>query len=105
MNSELTTNNIKFISGFVILLLPLLYYLSNNLYKKRLIHKHKLNIFKAEYKEVQKDIEGNQKRIKEIESFDNEKKRIYSIQLQALESNIKIHKEHIRKLEEKIKKL
>ena len=41
--------------------------------------------------------------IQKIKSYDNDKQRIYAIQIQACESNIKVHKEHIRKLEEKIK--
>jgi len=97
------SNNIKLISGFVILLLPFLYYVSNNLYKRRLVHKNKLNVYKDELKEQYENIDLQKSGIKKIQSYDDEKQRIYSIQIQAYESNIKIHKEHIKKLEEKIK--
>ena len=97
------SNNIKLTSGVVILLLPLLYYTFNSLYKKRQIQKNKLNIFKDELKEQNINIENAKKKIETIQSYNDDKKRIYAIQIQAYESNIKIHKEHIRKLKKKIK--
>ena len=97
------SNNIKLFSGFIILLLPLLYYMLNNFYKRKLIRKNKLNVFKDELKEQYQNIEFQKKTIKKIKSYDDDKQRIYAIQIQASESNIKVHKEHIRKLEEKIK--
>ena len=42
------SNNIKLFSGFIILLLPLLYYMLNNFYKRKLIRKNILNVFKVE---------------------------------------------------------
>jgi len=97
------SNNVKLFSGFIILLLPLFYYISTNFYKKRLVNKNKLNVFKDELKEQYENIEFQKKTIQKIKSYDDDKQRIYAIQIQASESNIKVHKEHIRKLEEKIK--
>ena len=99
------SNNIKLISGFVILLLPFLYHALNSLYKSRLSQKNKLNVFKDQLKEQYKNIENQKKKIKTIQSYDKDKQRIYSIQIEASESNIKIHKEHIKKLKEKIQKM
>ena len=99
------SNNIKLTSGLVILLLPLLYYSFNSFYKRRLIRKNKLNVFKDNLKDEYINIEDEKKKIKRIQSYDDDKKRMYSIQMQAHESNIKIHEEHIKKLQEKIKTL
>jgi len=99
-STEISTN-IKLISGFVILLLPIFYFIINNLYHKRLVRKNKLNVFKDELKEQYKNIEYQQKFIKKLKSDDKED--VYAIQISACESNIKIHEKHIKKLEKKIK--
>ena len=97
------SNKIKLISGLVILLLPIFYYILSNVYKRRLVRKNKLNIFKDDLKEQYKNIDSQKKLIEKIKADDSDKERIYAIQLQACESNIKFHKKHIKKLEEKIK--
>jgi len=99
------SNEIKLTSGFVILLLPILYYSSNSFYKRRLIRKNKLNVFKEELKDQYINIKNEKKKIQTIESYDDDKKRMYGIQIQAYKSNIKIHEEHIRKLKEKLKSM
>ena len=66
------------------------------------MRKNKLNVYKDELKEQYESIDRQKSTIKKIKSYDDEKQRIYSIQIQACESNIKIHKEHIKKLEEKM---
>ena len=97
------SNNIKLISGLVILLLPIFYYILSNVYKRRLVRKNKLNIFKDDLKDQYKNIDSQKKLIEKIKADDSDKERIYAIQLQACESNIKFHKKHIQKLKEKIK--
>ena len=99
------SNKIKLFSGFIILLLPFLYYIINSFYKRKLISKNKLNVFKDELSDTYKNIDFQKKLIEKIKSdnSNSDKERIYAIQIGACESNIKIHKEHIRKLEEKIK--
>ena len=99
------SNNIKLISGLVVLLLPFLYYTLNSLYKRRLIQKNRLSIFKEQLKDQYQNIEDENKKIKTMKSYDDDKQRIHAIQIQAYESNIKIYKKHISKLKEKIKKL
>ena len=99
------SNTVKLISGLVILLLPFLYYTLNSIYKKRLIRKNRLSIFKEQLKDQYQNIEEQNKQIETMKSYDDDKQRMHAIQIQAYESNINIYKKHISKLKEKIKKL
>ena len=105
VTSSEIANNIKLLSGSFILFLPIVYYIINTLYKNHNYRKNKLNIFKDDLKIQYKEMEEQQKQLKQIESYDEDKKKLFDFHIEAHQSNIDIHKTHIRKLKEKIKKL